>query len=827
LLKRGANGETEPSGEPDRAEVDVMPHFSAVVLISVAGWLTFPLAYGSRGYWRITSVDGLAAMGELLVYWAALHLTRRRARVLASHVCLAVALVGIVACARLSGDGVSLSAWYLVALPLGSAYISGWRGALGWTAATALATLYLGAAGQWFPIEREVVLRDWEWTVGQLVMIGVVAGFAISSRRLVEKQLETIRERERLLEERAEELARARDAAVRASEARSRFLANMSHEIRTPLNGVLGMADLLEGTPLSESQRELLSTIRSSGILLLSVVNDILDFSRLEAGGIELEKTVVDLQVCLDDLLDLFGPQAAGRGVDLAGWLEPAVPARVLGDPTRIRQLLANLIGNAVKFTSAGSIQVRVGRQDAHLRVSVRDTGIGIAPEVQAQLFRPFIQADASTTRRFGGSGLGLAICKRLAEAMEGTIRVHSEEGRGSTFEVTLRADDADGQPRPPLAHAGRHVIFVEPDDGSRHALEAMAQTLGLHSAVLPDLDALDLAVPLLERAEAFVVALPERDALAAVTRVYQRWPSIPVGRLRSVVEREGAADARFQAVAHKPLTMRRLVHLLDALCTSRVQLPTLPETAADLARRRPLRILVAEDNPVNQQVVLLMLRQLGYEPDLASNGQEAVAACAGALYDLVFMDMHMPVMDGLEATRLIRASSAPAPRIVALTASVLPAERQKFREAGVDGFLAKPLELEALIGVIEQQPFAPAGLAPPRSTEVLDPVPLTRLRELCAEDPARFSHLVETYLKGARDTIVEMRDAITGRDPVRLQMAAHSLRTSAATFGAMRVSALAAELEQGSGSDWSHDAAALDEIEAGHRYYLERLAQG
>jgi signal transduction histidine kinase/two-component SAPR family response regulator/HPt (histidine-containing phosphotransfer) domain-containing protein len=645
-----------------------------------------------------------------------------------------------------------------------------------------------------------------------------------------------------------QELDAARARAEDIARVKTEFLARMSHEIRNPMNGVIAMSGLLQQTSLTVQQQDYVETIRASGEMALTIINDILNYSKIERGQMELESRSFDLRKCVEEAADLYAARCAEKKIELVCDLDPEPPCHLVGDVTRLRQVLINLIGNAVKFTPAGEVVVHIefsppqtadpdipARGDLHL--VVRDTGIGIPASRLHRLFHNFSQADSSITRQYGGTGLGLAISKGLVELMDGRIWAESIEGQGSAFHVSLSLPLDPGSdpnpvntPQPQLA--GRAILVVDDHQTTRKVLARRATEWGM---VTRTAGSTAEAWEIIGNAPSDVLvvdySLPGEGGLALIRRLRQMaggqdLPAVLLTPWGFDPQAEEAVEAGVSSIVHKPVKPELLYDaILQALAGTRLQPrphqagpspePVLRAATPKLAATLPLRVLLADDNEINQKVFVRLLDQLGYQPDMACNGLEALAAVQRQPYDIIFMDVRMPGLDGLEATRRIRALEAQSGQVrcpvVAVTANAMPGDREACLAAGMDEYIAKPFPAEIVKSCLLrfcQQPADASALppvasllAPRNSTDTLpntEPlVDMGRLLESAGDDAEEARALLNTLLQQVDAQLPAMATALEQQDAQRARDLAHKVAGASSLCGAVPLARLFRQFER------------------------------
>ncbi len=757
---------------------------NALAVITAACWGAFFLQHLVLGYYRIAAVDLVAGVLVLAArLWAFRGADEQRIH-RAGHMVLAVSCAALVAAALLSGQELAMATWYLCAAPLFAGFHMGVRAAIVWTALAVICMTVVRLSNYFFIVPPEYIPDENNLYIGKVILSLIVLGLTVATRRAMNFYTAELNAQKAVIRERATEIAVARDEALDAVKVKDEFLANISHEIRTPLNGIIGMASVMLDSDLAPAQREMVTTIQRSSNTLLAIINEILDFSRLEASARAPEAIPFDLRECVEDVIDMFARDAWLKQIDLATIPHPNAPRWIEGDITYLRQILINLVGNAVKFTDeGGEVVVRVRPvHEGLIEFTVKDTGIGIPEEKINSVFDAFSQVDSSTTRRYGGTGLGLAISKRLVELMGGAIDVSSKAGEGTTFRFTVPANEVPPRVRPTttrerISLIGHSAAVMGGSAASRESVDTMLASWGMRS-VQPK-DRPDVLIVFDDPEVEYPRTSADMIALVPVSSKEARQRAL-----------EGGADY----IVFWPARRRALRDTIEAIIAGpefRAERPRLLDS--EMAQRIPARVLLAEDNPVNQKVATTILQKLGYEPDLAADGATVMDCLDRSSYDILFMDLQMPHLDGLETTRRIREElpQGRQPWIVALTATVGPTERAASFEAGMDDFLGKPFDVQALMAAIERYGKGRSERGP-----------WFELRKMLASRPDKLVELIDLHLENGAELLDTMERAWESEDFGIVRDQAHKLKSAAAQFGSVQVAEKARAIERAAGDE-------------------------
>ncbi|MCB9595213.1 MAG: response regulator [Sandaracinaceae bacterium] len=809
---------------------------SALVALLGCAWGFFFVFSVAMDRPSIATVHASAMLAVLALFL----LTRDRRRMaIRVHGAAAITVAGLMGVAMFSGQGGSLACWYLPLIPMFVAIVAGWRGVLGWAlvGVGAVGLIHLSEGVVTVSVEHEFTILDTQ--LGSFALVLLALGYLAFVQRLAEEQMEALEHQRETIggqnDELAKvhaELARLHEDAMRESNAKTRLMARVSHEIRTPLNGLLGLSGVLADAPLDPAHLEMVRSLHASASALRQLVDDLLDVTRIQDGRMTLHVEPTDLRELLGDVVDMFGVLAHDKGVALAAVVDATVPARVSIDGLRVRQIAANLVGNALKFTTHGEVVVHVSgsvTRDRTFegRVEVSDTGPGIEKDLLPRMFEAFEQAEDDVPLRRQGTGLGLWISRELARALGGELGATSERGRGSVFHFTFRASGS--QPSATMSSAmilaAARVLVIEPHAASRRALKELADAAGFE---------LHLAGSLADAMSAIRARPPDIVIVAAQAEATERVTS----SLATLAPDAKLVLARSAASLSEPLPPGYVAAMLKPYRASRVRgllIDVLPEESSDAAEEPVprMRCLVVDDDETNRMVARLLLERAGQEVILAPDTASAEKILRGGRVDVVFQDVHLPEEDGIRFVTRLRSDFDQTPPlwIVALTAATSERERRAFDEAGMDDFLAKPIEVGLLRAALERAHRATrrrrrtSAMAIPRlprtEERLLDPDVFDTLHGNLEED---MEPLVEEFIEGSAEHVKAAREGLAEGDTDRAHRAMHTLKSSAALLGAARLAHLARELERRIQEGAAIEPARLDELARCRDTSVERI---
>ncbi|MBZ0117367.1 MAG: response regulator, partial [Sandaracinaceae bacterium] len=770
----------------------------------VVTWVGYASLNVVLGIWIAVPLQLAMGLFAAILWWRARAKPERVS--MTAHALAMGSAVTMFALAMLSGQAQAQATWQIWLIPIATATVLGWRRALPEVIGVGALFVLVHVLGRVAPIEAMFDPSPMARTIGGTLIGCFALGYVAYSRRITHRTIREAKELQLMIEAQTAELTRARDEvaasrdeALAALRGKTEFLATLSHELRAPLNGLLGLSSVLLESKLGAEQKDLVRTLHQSATSMRKILNDVLDLTRIEAGKLELREESVDVREVIGEVLDVFAPSAADKGIELAAVVDAEVPQSVRLDPVRFGQVLTNLVGNALKFTEQGEILVELAMVRSEACLRVRDTGPGIAPAERDRLFKPYEQTRAGEISREIGSGLGLWIAHRIVTAMGGTIGVESELGNGSCFSVRWRLERGEELDRSStFVRAGVRALVVEDHPASLRSIEAIATGLGIQLVTATSIaEATKLARELSELDLVLVDAtLPGATPAAAAEALraiplLRRLPMVSVLPPRTDLVRTGI-QLPFVASTLKPYRRSRVEALLSDVLAARPAMPT----PISVAPWRPLDVLVVDDDSTNRLVASLLLEKAGMKVHLAESGEEALRKIAGDFFDVVLLDLHMKGIDGLETARRIRADHDRKGRlwIVALTASVYEEDRQRCLDAGMDDFIPKPIEIGLFRAALERAQRAVRRRSGTFSAPQIvaqdggvRPRELQDILQMLGADSGELALLVDDYVRSSAELCAELRTAVAKGDAKSAERATHTLASSSAQLGAYR----------------------------------------